>query len=152
MKRQGLQCPCLPYCLLAWSVVVLFSLRDVLLDVFRGVADGLDLLGFLVGDLHPELFLEAHDELHEVERVGVQIFHEGRFRLDIALVDPELLDYDLLEPLVGFAFGQTGYLLRVYAARPSALGSSAQVSGGRKRSSIRVSPGLKERACSRLVE
>ncbi len=58
----------------------------------------------------------------------------------LTLVDPELLHDDLLEPLVGFAFGQTGYLLRVYAARPSALGSPAQVSGARNRSSIRPGP------------
>ena|SRR5687767_12523445 len=134
MKRQGLRRPCLPYCLRAWSVSVLFSLRDVLLDVFGSVADCLDLLGFLVGDLHPELFLEAHDELHEVEGIGVQILHEGRFRLDIAFVDPELLDHDLLEPLVGFALRQTAYLLRVCAARPYRPRQLRASVGGRKAS------------------
>src|SRR5687767_1642843 len=132
MKRQRRHRLCLPYCLRTWSLTVLFSLRDVLLDVFGCVADRLDLLGFLVGDLHPELFLEAHDELHEVEGIGVQILHEGCFRLDIAFVDPELLDHDLLEPLVGFALRQTAYLLRVCAARPFRPWQLRASVGGRK--------------------
>src|SRR5207253_6465651 len=111
MKRQGHCCPCLPLC--RHAPLCSDPLRDVLLDVLGGVADGLDPLCLFVRDLHPELLLEAHDELDEIEGVGVQVVHEGRLGLYIALVHPELLNDDLLELLVGLCFRQTGYLLRV---------------------------------------
>src|SRR5205823_5518779 len=72
----------------------------LLLDVLHRVADGLDLLRLLVRDLHPELLLEAHDQLDQVERVRVEILDERRLRLDLGLVDAELLDDDLLQALV----------------------------------------------------
>ena len=72
-----------------------------LVDVFDGVADGSDPLRVLVGDLRPELLLEAHDQLDEVEGVGVQVVDERRLGLDFFFVDAELLDDDLLEPVVG---------------------------------------------------
>jgi hypothetical protein len=52
------------------------ELAAALVDVFDGVADGADALGVLVGDLGSELLLEAHDELDQVERVGVQVVDE----------------------------------------------------------------------------
>src|SRR5665811_1742909 len=67
----------------------------VLVDVVEGVLHGTDLLGFLVRDLDPELLLEAHDELDEVERVRVQIVDERGLGQDLRLVDAELLDNDL---------------------------------------------------------
>src|SRR4029079_3057702 len=76
-------------------------LGGVLVDVIDGVLDGADLLRILVRDLRPELLLEAHDELDEIEGVGVEIVHEGRLRLDLLLIDTELLDDDLLQALVG---------------------------------------------------
>jgi hypothetical protein len=42
-------------------------------DVVDGLTDGLDLLRVLVRDLDPELILELHDQLDEVEGVGVEI-------------------------------------------------------------------------------
>ena len=42
-------------------------------DVFDGLTDRLDLLGVLIRDLDPELILELHDHLDEVERVGAEI-------------------------------------------------------------------------------
>src|SRR5687767_4461276 len=52
----------------------------VLLDVVHGLAHARDLLRVLVRDLDTELFLEGHDELHRIERVGPEIVHEGRVR------------------------------------------------------------------------
>src|ERR671915_2045855 len=69
----------------------------VLLDVLDGVRDLLDLLGVLVRDLHAELLLEAHDELDQVEGVGVEVFDERGLGSDLLLVHAELLDDDLLE-------------------------------------------------------
>jgi cobalamin biosynthesis protein CobT len=72
----------------------------VLVDIVDGVLDGADLLRILVRDLRPELLFEAHDELHEIERVGIQVIDERCLRLDLILVGAELLDDDLLEALV----------------------------------------------------
>src|SRR6478609_6135768 len=71
-------------------------------DVVDGLADGLDLLRVLVRDLDPELVLELHDQLDEVERVGVEVLLEGCLLRDVRLVDAELLGEDLLDPLVDF--------------------------------------------------
>src|SRR6266540_813026 len=76
-------------------------LGGVLFDVIDRVLDGPDLLGILVRDLGPKLFLEAHDELDQVEGISVEIVDEGGLRLDLVLVDAELLNDDLLETLVG---------------------------------------------------
>src|SRR5918992_23517 len=69
-------------------------------DVVDGLTHGLNRLSVLVRDLDPELVLELHDELHEVERVGVQILLKGRFLCDLALFDPELLGQHFLHTLV----------------------------------------------------
>src|SRR6476469_8225200 len=76
------------------------DLGRVLVDVVDGVLHGPDLLGILVGDLGPELLFEAHDELDEVQGVGIQIVDERRFGVDLALVDAELLNDHLLQPIV----------------------------------------------------
>src|SRR5918994_2851428 len=55
----------------------------VFVDVVDGVLDGADLLGILVRNLRPELLFEAHDQLDEVERVGVEIVNEGGLGLDL---------------------------------------------------------------------
>jgi hypothetical protein len=71
-------------------------------DVVDGLADGLDLLRVLVGDLDPELVLELHDQLHEIERVRIEILLEGSLFCDLALVDAELLGQNFLHPLEDF--------------------------------------------------
>ena len=64
-------------------------------DVVDGLTDGLDLLSVLVGDLDPELVLELHDQLHEVERIRIEILLEGCFLGDLALLDTELLGQEM---------------------------------------------------------
>src|SRR5947209_3228148 len=66
-------------------------------DVVDRLADSRDLLRILVRDLDPELILELHDQLDEVERVGVEIFLERRIVVDLGLVDTELLGQDFLD-------------------------------------------------------
>src|SRR6266404_5301332 len=78
----------------------LTALGGSLVDVLDRVPNGADLFGILVGDLRPELLLEAHDELDEIERVRVQVVDERSLGLDLILLDAELLDDDLLEALV----------------------------------------------------
>src|SRR5207244_9585781 len=55
-----------------------------------------------VRDLDPEGVLELHDQLDQVERVGVEVLLEGRLLRDLALLDPELLGQNLLDPLEDF--------------------------------------------------
>src|SRR4029079_6246887 len=81
------------------------SLLLVLLDEFDGVGDLLDLLGILVRDLHAELLLEAHDELDQVQRIGVEVFAARRLRRYLLIVNAELLDDDLLESVEGCSVG-----------------------------------------------
>src|SRR5206468_7668976 len=69
-------------------------------DVVDGLADGRDLLGVLVRDLDPELVLELHDELHEVERVRIEIVLERCLLGDLILLDAELLRQYFLDALV----------------------------------------------------
>src|SRR5438477_6625341 len=71
-------------------------------DVVDSLTDRLNLLRVLVGNLDPELVFELHDQLDEIERVGVEIFLEGGFLVDLALVDAELLAQHFLHSLVHF--------------------------------------------------
>src|SRR5918911_2050335 len=71
-------------------------------DVVDRLANGLDFLRVLVRDLDPELILQLHDQLDQVERVGVEILLEGGLLGDLALLDAELLGQDVLDPLEDF--------------------------------------------------
>src|SRR5438105_9624881 len=71
-------------------------------DVVDSLPDGRDLLGVLVRDLDPELVLELHDQLDEVERVRVEVVLERCLFGDLILFDAELFRQnalDLLEDL-----------------------------------------------------
>src|SRR6185437_4891095 len=72
---------------------------DVRLDVVNRLLHGGDLFGFFVGNLGLELFLESHDQLNGIERIGAQIVHEGSVRGDILFLDAKLFDDDLLDAL-----------------------------------------------------
>src|SRR4029078_8743874 len=65
-------------------------------DVVDSLTDRLDLLSVLVGNLDPELVFELHDQLDEIERVGIEIFLERGFFcyrgfVDVAARAPPLL-------------------------------------------------------------
>src|SRR5436190_12373510 len=78
----------------------LLALR-VRVDVLDRFLDTGDLLGVLVRDLDPELFLERHDQLHRVERVGAEVVDERCVRRHFLFVHAELLHDDALD-LVGY--------------------------------------------------
>src|SRR5713101_253871 len=80
------------------------------LDVIPGLADRAKLLGVLIGDLHPVLLLEGHDQLDQVQRVGLQVIGEGGFRGYLLDVDAKLLRDDAAE-LVEIRFGHPSLLL-----------------------------------------
>ena len=77
------------------------------------------LLGILVRDLHAELLLEAHDELDQVQRIGVEVFDERGLGRDLLLVNAELLDDDLLESFEGGSVGHAFWLLHPMAGNAS---------------------------------
>src|SRR5688572_13851051 len=104
-------------------------------DVVDSLTDRLNLLSVLVRDLDPELVFQLHDQLDEVERVGVEILLKRSFRGDLALIDPELLDEHFFHPLVdllarrchlallpAFRFSAPGdggcYTLRLWGGNP----------------------------------
>src|SRR3984893_6290945 len=64
-------------------------------DEAHGVLDGDDLLGGVVGDLAPELFLERHHELDGVEAIGPEIVDEAGVFGHLGLIDAKMLHHDL---------------------------------------------------------
>src|SRR5215207_10630700 len=66
-------------------------------DQVVGLADRLDPLQLLLGDGDVELLLEGHDELDEVEAVGVEVVAEAGLGHDLVLGHGEHLDGALLE-------------------------------------------------------
>src|SRR3954464_3726528 len=49
----------------------------VLVDEVHRIFDRLDVLGFLVGDLHLEFLLHRHHQLDDVEGIGAQVLDES---------------------------------------------------------------------------
>src|ERR1019366_936295 len=80
------------------ALLLRFGVR---LDVLDRFFDAGDLLGVLVGDFDPELFLERHHQFDGVERVGTQIVDKRRVRRHLFFVDPELFHNDALH-FVGY--------------------------------------------------
>src|SRR5215217_5335680 len=70
--------------------------------------DRRDLLGFLVGNLDPELVLERHHEFDRVERVGTQVGDERLFVRHVGLGNSELLGDDLLDSCIYVAHDSSG--------------------------------------------
>src|SRR5207249_1410108 len=68
-------------------------------DVVDCLPDRLDLLGVVVRDLDPELILELHYQLDQIQRVGVQVLLKGSLVRDLAVVDAERLGQDFLDTL-----------------------------------------------------
>src|SRR5580704_10376585 len=79
-----------------WDGQWLLASFGVLLDVIDGVFDRGNFLGILVRNLNAEIFLESHDQLDRVERVGAQVVHKGSSRSYFAFINTELLDNDCL--------------------------------------------------------
>src|SRR5262245_3126835 len=73
---------------------------ELLPEVGDDVAEGLELLGVVLGDLDSELLLHRHHELDEVERIGAEVVGERRLRVDVVPAHAELLDHDLRHPLL----------------------------------------------------
>src|SRR5215831_6441682 len=63
------------------------------------ILDRYDLLGGGIRDFAPELLLKGHNELHGIEAVGAQIVDEASVFGHLRLVDAQMLDHDLFDPI-----------------------------------------------------
>src|SRR5687768_15374870 len=91
-----------------------------LLDVIDGLADSLNLLGFLIGNGGFELVFEFHDQLDGVETVGIQIVGEAGFARDLGFIDAHLLgnDVDDFGFDLGFGHGVFSYSNTMWGTMP----------------------------------
>src|ERR687890_1983761 len=78
-------------------------LPDLLVQVIHRVAHGAQLLGVLVRDVDVELLLERHHELHRVQAVGAEVFHEAGLAGELLALDAQLLHDDVLDLLFDVA-------------------------------------------------
>ena len=68
-------------------------------DIFDYIADSLQFLGLLVGNLVAKLLFQRHDQLDRIERISAQILDELGVRCHLIGVDAQLLDDDFLNSL-----------------------------------------------------
>jgi hypothetical protein len=69
-------------------------------DEVDRVLDRHDLFGSIIRDLAPEFLLKGHYELDRIEAVGAKIVDETGVFGHLRLVDAQMLDYDLFDPIV----------------------------------------------------
>lgn len=81
------------------------SLLLVRYDVINGLTNGRERLCIFVGYLDPELILELHDQLNEIEGVSVEVVLERSLLRESALLRTELLDENGLDALGYFFTG-----------------------------------------------
>src|SRR5215469_628631 len=87
------------------SVGLLLSL-GVLFDVLDGVLHRRDLFCVLIRYFDAECFLEGHDQLDRVKRVGAEVVHKRSAGGHFAFIYTELLDNNLLHAF--FDAGHSG--------------------------------------------
>jgi len=81
---------------------------------FDGVAHRHDRLGRVIGNFDAEFFLESHDELDRVERIGTEVVDEIGIVHDLVGIHAEMLHDDLLHTL-GDITHRLVLVLAVYA-------------------------------------
>src|SRR5436190_18113439 len=77
------------------------DLPQSIVEVVDGVLHGLDPLGVFVGHLESELLFERDDQVHHLQRVGVQVVDERRLGHNFLFADAKLLRDDLAESFLG---------------------------------------------------
>src|SRR6266478_8383322 len=82
--------------LLPWRPTTRSAMR---LDEADRVLDGHDLLGRVIRDFAAEFLFEGHHQLDRIEAVCPQIVDKTGIFGHLGLVDAEMLDDDLLDPL-----------------------------------------------------
>src|SRR4029077_18962169 len=111
-------------------------------DKVDRILDRHDLFGRIIRDLAPEFLLKGHHKLNRVEAVGTQIVYETGVLGHLRLVDAQMFDDDLFDPIVDVTHPSFSSL--DYAEVVSAQGVSAP-------SAITVSPpGAALQACEKI--
>src|SRR5882724_12147640 len=82
----------------------------VLLEKLRGVADGQNRLGGVIGNFAAELFFKCHHKLDGVETVGAEVVDETCVVDNLVRLDTEMLDNNLLNPLANLTHRSTSCL------------------------------------------
>ena len=67
----------------------------VVLNVFDNVADRLDVLDLLVGDLNVELFLEGHDQIDQIQRICAEVIDDAGLHRYLFILNIELVNQNL---------------------------------------------------------
>src|SRR5579875_2591978 len=71
----------------------------MLFYIILGLLDGSNLLCILVRDLELEFLFQRHDQLDQIQRVGVEILNKRSAGNDFALIDAKLIHNNLFETL-----------------------------------------------------
>src|SRR5690242_1805879 len=79
----------------------------VLLEKFRGIADGQNRLRRIVGNLATKLFFKCHHEFDGVETVGAEVVDEARIVDHFLGLNTKVFDHDLLNPLANLTHRST---------------------------------------------
>src|SRR5687768_14391546 len=74
-------------------------MSDLRFHEFEGLPNGVYSFELLLFDVDVELFFERHDELDEVEAVGVEVVGELGLQLDLRVFDRQDFDRAALEAL-----------------------------------------------------
>src|SRR5215213_1706511 len=82
----------------------------VLLEKLRGVADGQNRLGGVIGNFATELFFKCHHKLDGVETVGAEVVDETCVVDNLIGLNTEVFDHNLLNPLANLTHRSTSCL------------------------------------------
>src|SRR6185312_1039522 len=82
------------------------SAVEAFFDELHRIADGLDVLGRVVGDLDVEFLFEGHNQFDVIEAVCAQIVDEAGLLGDLLRIRVQMLDHDLAH-----AFKDVGHTL-----------------------------------------
>jgi hypothetical protein len=91
----------------AWE---LLARTQLLIYIPDDIADALEILGLLIGNLDVELILNRHNYLNRVERVGFEILHQVRVHTDDRTVSLQLFYNDFF-----YLFKCHGRYLQIFA-------------------------------------
>src|SRR5918993_2779592 len=97
------------------------TLPAVLVDILHRIGDGADILGILILDFEVELLLHRHDDLDQIERIGVEIADKLGVHRYFVFVDAEPVGDDHANALKRRSHPRSS---PPYAARHGRVGST----------------------------
>src|SRR5829696_1111098 len=97
------------------------TLPAMLVDILHRIRDGPDIFGILILDLEVELLLHRHDDLDQIERIGIEIADELGVHRYFVFVDAESVGDDYTNALKRRSHPQSS---PPYAARHGRVGTT----------------------------